>query len=38
VMEEQLQATQDLLRRAADQASDHSRGKEAISSDRVQDC
>ncbi len=37
VMEEQLQAAQDLLRRAADEANDQGRGEKAKARDRVQD-
>ena len=37
VMEEQLQATEDLLRRAADQANDQGRGEKAKARDRMQD-
>ena len=37
VMEEQLQATQDLLRRAADEANDQGRGEKAKARDRMQD-
>ena len=37
VMEEQLQAAEDLLRRAADEANDQGRGEKAKARDRMQD-
>ena len=37
VVEEQLQAAQDLLRRAADKADDQGRGEKAKTRDRMQD-